>query len=286
MSAPQQHSSTASTSSATLASHEPAPAHLVNASGRAPLVLACDHASNAVPTALRGLGLSRAARERHIAWDRGAAAVTRALAQRLDAKAVLANYSRLVIDLNRAPGTPESIVTESDGVRVPGNAGLRAEHVRARERVFFAPYHAVLGAALQKLDTREAPALFIAIHSFTPSLRAGGAQSEPRPWHYGVLWRDDPRVAAPLLRALRRQPGLCVGDNQPYSGHSAQNYSVDFHAHKNARAIRPSASIEIREDLIRDDEGQARASNILGEALEKILADPATRRALTAGANR
>ena len=166
--------------------------------GSSPALLVCDHASAQIPGALRQLGLTPAALARHIAWDIGAAALTRSLANRLDAPAVLAGYSRLVIDCNRHPDDASSILAVSDGERVPGNEGLNPDARAARRVSCFEPYHAALAAALRSLATREPSPVLIAVHSFTPAL--GGSN---RPWHVGVLWDRDDRVAAPLLEWLR-----------------------------------------------------------------------------------
>src|SRR5690242_8037596 len=109
---------------------DPPSVEICHPQGTASVWLTCDHASNASPHPLDGLGLPPAARHQHIAWDIGAAAVTRLLAEALDAPALLTGYSRLVIDCNRDPDDPTSIPAVSDGVVVPSNRDL-AESVRA-----------------------------------------------------------------------------------------------------------------------------------------------------------
>ncbi|HUB95056.1 MAG TPA: N-formylglutamate amidohydrolase, partial [Stellaceae bacterium] len=162
---------------------DPAPFELMRRDAASSLLLTCDHASKDVPHALKQLGLAPAELQRHIGWDIGAAAVTRRLAPLLDAPAILAGYSRLVIDCNRDPGDPSSIPEASDGTAIPGNHGLGAEERALRHAAIFAPYH---GAIEDWLETRiargVAPAL-LSIHSFTPVM-CGFA----RPWHVGVLW--------------------------------------------------------------------------------------------------
>lgn len=217
---------------------QPAPYRLIP--GRTGLVILCDHASAAIPPDLGTLGLSPAARTAHIAWDPGAAPVALALAQRLEAWAVLGGVSRLVIDLNRPPGGPGSIPAESDGVAVPGNQALTPEQIASRVIRWFDPYHQAVARTLRAAGPRPT---VVAIHSFTPCL---SRRPTPRPWHVGVLWNQDDRVAAPLLRALRACPGLVVGDNQPYSGRDT-NYTLDSQA---AVLDLPHVSIEIRQDLL------------------------------------
>ena len=86
-----------------------------------PYFLTCDHAGARVPRKLGSLGVSAEDMRRHIARDIGAGAVAARLAAALDAVAILQTYSRLVIDCNRKPGIPESIVRISESTRIPGN---------------------------------------------------------------------------------------------------------------------------------------------------------------------
>ena len=255
-------------SSILLGSEDPPPFSVINPDAPAPVVLACDHASNALPAALDQLGLGPVELAQHIAWDIGAAQVTRLLAARLNATAVLAGYSRLVIDCNRSPGDPASIVGISDNIVIPGNQAVDDAAAELRLNEAFWPYHHAITQALAhrwRHDRGHAPAL-IAIHSFTPAMN--GFQ---RPWHLGVLWNRDPRLAGPLLAQFRANPELCVGDNQPYSGRDV-GFTMD--AHGSAAGL-PHLEIEIRQDLIADEAGCERWAAIVGAALEATLADDA-----------
>jgi predicted N-formylglutamate amidohydrolase len=235
-------------------------------SGAAPVVLVCDHASNIVPRALSTLGLPRERLEEHIGWDIGAAAVTRLLAPMLDAAAVLCGYSRLVMDCNRDPTDPSSIPEKSDGVAIPGNRGLSPEARTARREDIFAPYHAAIEARLDRIrETGHMPAV-ISIHSFTPVMKGFA-----RPWHVGILWDDDPRLAVPLMRALGEEPGLVVGDNQPYSARDPVGYTVEHHAQIKGLA---HVAIELRQDLIAADAGAREWAERLARSLSPILARP------------
>ncbi len=247
-----------------LSAGDPPPVTVVRADAAGPAVLTCDHASNAVPRSLDGLGLPPAALQGHIAWDEGVAEVARLMAGRLDAACVMAGYSRLVIDCNRVPDHETSIAAESDGTAVPGNLDL-GEHERAlRRSAVFDPYHRAVAAALDAVRARGQRPVLIAVHSFTPVM-----DGRARPWHIAVLWAQDPRLPVPLIAALRARGDLVVGDNVPYSGRDQYGYTMDAHA---GRTDIPHALIEIRTDQIADRQGIARYAGILSEALEPVLA--------------
>lgn len=236
---------------------------ILNPQGRSAIVLACDHASNAVPRALADLGLSNDALRGHIAWDEGAAEVTAGLSERLDARAVLCGYSRLVIDCNRDPSHETSIATESDNIIVPGNHEVSDAEREDRYRSVFSPYHDALAATLDAVVEDGRTPILIAIHSFTPVM-----EGFERPWHVTVLWAADPTVPVPLMDALRARGDLTVGDNVPYSGREQYGYTMDVHAA--ARGI-PHALIEMRADEVSDARGIARFTDILADALGTVV---------------
>jgi predicted N-formylglutamate amidohydrolase len=223
------------------------------------ILLVCDHAGNALPRRYGDLGLPPAEFQRHIAYDRGAATVTEGLAARLGAPAVLANFSRLLIDANRGADDPTLIMRLSDGAIVPGNAAVDAEERARRIALFHAPYHAAVAAAVDAALARRRPPIVVSIHSFTPVWRGN-----PRPWHAGVLSDADRRLAEPLLAALRADTSLVVGDNEPYSGGMAGD-TMDQHGAVRGLA---AAIIEIRQDLI----GEAAGAAAWAERLAPVLA--------------
>lgn len=245
-----------------LGADDPAPYEIVNPGGSAPVLFVCDHASHAIPAALGGLGLDEAARLQHIGWDIGAARVTRRLAAILDAPAVLAGYSRLVIDCNRLPGSPDSIPTVSDGVTIPGNAALDEAAAQARNAACFEPYHQAIERKLAEMAAGVAPA-FISMHSFTPRF-----DDFERPWHTGILWDRDDRLAKPLMAALAGDPLIHVGDNEPYSGRMPAPYSMPRHAE--VRGLR-HVTVEIRQDLIDHDHGVEIWAQHMAAALREAL---------------
>lgn len=238
----------------------------INERGGAPILLLCDHATNIVPRAVAGgdLGLSEAEMARHIAYDIGARGVTLALAEALDAPAVLTRFSRLVIDPNRGEDDPTLVMRLYDGTIVPANRHVTPEEVRRRLVAYHRPYHAAIDAQIDRMIAAGRPPALIAIHSYTPQLKGRAL----RPWQVGVLWHHDGRLALPLLARLRAEPDLCVGDNQPYSG---QLEGDTLSRHGTGRGL-PHVLIELRHDGIDTEAGQrlwaARLAPMLAEVAE------------------
>jgi predicted N-formylglutamate amidohydrolase len=227
---------------------DPAPFELLNADGASPWLFVVDHAGQAIPRALGDLGLPPGAIDRHIGWDIGIAGVARELAALLDAWTLLQTYSRLVIDCNRPLDAPTLIAETSDGTAVPANAGLQADARTARVLDIFLPYHAKIVEALDLRSAHRRPTLLATLHSFTPAM-AGVA----RPWHCGVLYHRDARLAHALRDALQAEGDLVVGDNQPYAVSDASDYAIPVHGE--SRGL-PHVELEIRQDLIADAAGQ------------------------------
>jgi predicted N-formylglutamate amidohydrolase len=250
---------------------DPAPFTILNPEALAPIMLVCDHASNAIPAVLGGLGLTQSEAKLHIAWDIGAAAVTAALAARLGATALSSGFSRLVVDCNRRLDDPTAIPEISDGIVVPGNRALTPLHRAARAAACYHPYHAAIAARLAGFAAAGVVPAVIAIHSFTPVM-----QGFQRPWQAGVLWDRDDRIAAPLLQALAAPGDLTVGDNLPYSGRDPEGYTLEHHAIPHGL---PHVMLELRQNEIDTPAGAERMALRLEAALRPILADPALYRA-------
>jgi len=246
----------------------PHDAHLVEIveAGRRPVILLCDHAGYVVPEAIGELGISRVNLMRHIGWDIGAAAVTRELATRLEATALFNHVSRLVIDVNRRPRTMTSIPPISDGCVIPSNQHLSKAAVDRRIRDYFLPYHKAVARRIAAFRRQGQIPVLIAVHSFTPHL-----DGEDRPWHVGVLWRGDRRLAGPVLERLHAERDLVIGDNQPYSGQREFGFTVTFHAQ---RTRLPHIMFELRQDELATPAGVARYARLLGDCLEPALAEP------------
>ena len=231
-----------------------------------PLIFVCDHASNTLPPEYGSLGLGPEAFQRHIAYDIGAADVTRILAERFTAPAILGPYSRLLIDLNRGPDDPTLVMKLSDRAIIPGNASADAVEIAKRMRLYYQPYHNRIEAEIARLRGLGQAPVLISIHSFTPAWRGW-----ERPWHVGILWSDkDPRLAQFMLERLGRETDLTVGDNEPYSG-ELEGDCMDQHAVAYGFA---HVLIELRQDLVDTAEKArgwaARLQPILQDALTSL----------------
>ncbi len=240
----------------------PQPVEILGTACDSRWLLTCDHASNAVPPWVNGgcLGIAPADMNRHIAYDVGAAGLTRMLAERLGAPAVLSGFSRLVIDPNRGEDDPTLLMKLYDGTIIPANRHLDAtERARRLDRLY-RPYH----DALARLATRRPDTVVLSVHSFTPQLRG----RPPRPWHVGVLFARDTRLARPLIDLLRAEGDICVGENEPYDGHLPGD-AIDRHALQSGR---PNALIELRNDLIETPAQQRHWADRLAPILEGALA--------------
>ncbi|MDX2158368.1 MAG: DUF1244 domain-containing protein [Hyphomicrobiaceae bacterium] len=229
------------------------------------LVILCDHASNWLPPEYGTLGLEPAQLRRHIAYDIGAEAVVRGLARRLGAPAVLSRFSRLLIDPNRGDDDPTLVMRLSDGAVVPGNRHLDAAERERRIARFWRPYHQAIATVIDGCVATGVPPAILSVHSFTESWKGA-----PRPWHVGILWDRDRRLAVPLLDAFRAEHDLIVGENQPYPG----SYEGDCCWQHGVERGLAWAIVEIRQDLIRDTAGQARWVDRVARIVETVGARP------------
>jgi predicted N-formylglutamate amidohydrolase len=231
------------------------------------LILLCDHAENRLPAEYGTLGLPPGELARHIAYDIGAKRVTELLAETFGAPAVLTRFSRLLIDCNRGEDDPTLIMRLSDGAIVPGNRILTGDERAARIARFYRPYHEAIRELIDHAISEGVVPVLLSIHSFTPAWRG-----VPRPWQAAVLWDKDPRLARPLIAALARDGTLTVGDNEPYTGKLKGDC---LWRHGTSRGL-AHAIVEIRQDLIAEEEGQRAWAGRLASAMREVLAGPAS----------
>jgi predicted N-formylglutamate amidohydrolase len=243
-----------------------APFDIVEGARDRGLVLIADHARRDLPEEYGDLGLPASEFDRHIAYDIGVEDVTRRLAALLGTPAVIARFSRLLIDPNRGEDDPTLIRQLYDGTVVPGNYPMEPEERERRLDRFYRPYHDAVGAMIKSVAEASGQSPFIfSVHSFTPAM-----QGYVRPWHVGVLWDLDDRVARPLIDMLSRDETLVVGDNEPYDG-ALRGDTMFRHAIVNGFA---HALIEVRQDLIADPLGAAEWADRLAPIIDVINRQP------------
>jgi predicted N-formylglutamate amidohydrolase len=254
------HSGPSATGYRLLAADEPPPVLEIGLQGRSSFVIVVDHASRRIPRRLNDLGLPASELKRHIAWDIGALGVARQMAAALDAPLVAQNYSRLVIDCNRDPKVPTSIPRSSESIEIPGNLDLSEADIAVRRSEIFDPYHQRIRALLDERAAAGRPTILVAQHSMTNIYH--GVRRE---MHAAVLYNRDRRFAGLMLEGLRREAGLIIADNQPYFVSDETDYTIPRHGE--ARAL-PHVEIEIRQDLVGDDAGQAQWARRITHALQ------------------
>jgi len=220
-----------------------------NPQGRSPILLICEHASNRLPSRYGTLGLAPSDLESHIAWDPGALGVAQELSRLLDAPLIHASVSRLVLDLNREPSAPDSICTLSERTTIPGNLDLDETERAIRVREVYDAFHGAVDAFAEARIAAGQLSAVVSVHSFTPVYR-----DVPRPWQIGLIFDRDERYARSVAAGLAKDPSLIVGMNEPYSPADRVFHTLDRHAVR--RGLLP-LMIEIRNDLIRTQDGQA-----------------------------
>ena len=237
---------------------------IVNPDGMAKAVIACDHASNAVPARLADLGLPAETLRRHIAYDIGAAGIATHLAALLDVPGAIAGYSRLVIDINRPSDDFTSVREIYDGAVIPGNRRLTEAEMRQRQDELFWAYHNALGGLLADKKAMFGYPAMISVHTCTDYFNG-----VKRPWHIGVLSNRDRRMADPILALLKeRNPDLVIGDNKPYSGVDPYGFTIEHHA---LPARLPNVLFEVRQDLVGTEGGQRHFAEILADVLREVM---------------
>jgi predicted N-formylglutamate amidohydrolase len=240
---------------------EDVPAIVENEGGSSPVLLICEHAGKRIPAKLGTLGLPDAEIARHIGWDIGAAGVARGLAELIDAPCVLQRYSRLVYDCNRPPGSPGAMPEVSETTPVPGNRNLPEADRLARIEEIYRPFHAAIGTLIDARMRGGIGSVIVTIHSFTPVFK--GVR---RDLDFGVLHDEDARLADAMLAHAGRWRGIVARRNEPYGPADGVCHTLNMHA--GARGL-AGAMLEIRNDLIADQAGQAAWAARLAELIEE-----------------
>ena len=234
----------------------------LNPNSITPVLLVCDHASNRFPKSLGTMGLDYLDRLSHITVDIGSRATTESLARQLNTTAILCQYSRLIVDCNRNISDNSAYLDKSDGVDIPGNQNLNNKEKEIRESEIYWPYHNAINTQISRLKRQKVSPIIISIHSFTPVFNGN-----KREWEVGVLWDKDPTTARIFINKLT-EAGFLVGDNKPYSGKDPEDFTLDYHAEIIGL---PHVGIEIRQDLINNDDGVMRISNTLQKVISSLV---------------
>ncbi len=249
------------TESSLLSNSEPSPFYVINPLAGLPILLVCDHASCRFPSALGDMGLDPFAQRCHLAIDIGAGSLTERVAKSLGVTAVIAQYSRLVVDCNRQLMDPGAFLEYGDGILVPGNRNLSQSDKDARADAIYWPYHRAIDEQIKRLKAVGPPPAFISVHSFTPVLNGVSRAIE-----MGVLWDKDARLSEIFIEEFRAA-GFLTGDNEPYSGKAPQDFTIDHHAEE---IDLPHVGIEVRQDLIDDIEGVDEIAPAMQQIIESI----------------
>lgn len=247
-----------------LAEDEPPPYSVVNPGGKAPCLLICEHASNAIPKKLDNLGLTEEQLRHHAILDIGVDHVTRCLSEILDAPAIIANYSRAVIDINRRLDHPTVFLTENDGLTVTANLNLGDAEKQIRIDEIYEPFHQKIRDMIEGFRQQDMIPAIVSIHSYSPLF-----YKQVRPWHMGILWTQDPRMPVPVIEYFREK-GYTVGDNEPYDARVLRGTTINQHADDNRL---PNVLVEIRNDQIDSAQGGTQWAEMLGDCLKNILQD-------------
>ena len=227
---------------------EPGPIGTCHVDAESPWLFLCEHACNKIPLSLNMLGLPQSEIDRHIGWDIGILDVTQALANTLNAPLIFQKYSRLVIDCNRPLASPDLIPISSENTQIPGNTHLDSDHREKRINEIWTPYQTFIRQHL--LERKNKPGIVVSMHSFTPVFKG-----ERRPWHIGLLYNRDNRVALALQQTLKKyNPSLIIGMNNPYTISDEEDFTVPEFGE--AMGV-PHVLVEIRQDLINRRENLA-----------------------------
>lgn len=234
---------------------------------RSPLIFCCEHASPLIPEGYLELGLSAELRFSHWGWDIGAFETARNLAASLGAGLIAGSYSRLLVDLNRAPTESTWIVESLAAQPIPGNRALPDRERQLRLEAYWEPYHQALDEQVQIAKAQHGEALrLISIHSFTDRW-----PGQDRDFDIGVLYENHEIAMGERLRAALGNAGARARSNEPYSGLRGEMYSVSRRWRElGVRGL----EIELNQALVSSELGRRRAAEWLNRGLreEGVLA--------------
>jgi predicted N-formylglutamate amidohydrolase len=143
----------------------------------------------------------------HWAYDIGAKEVTKFIAKQTNSRAILSNFSRLLIDPNRGLLQQDLIrSTIEDNIFVPFNANNTQFIQRVSD--FYLPYYHAIKNSIQELR----PHYHISFHSFTKQY----AQLPERKYIVGILYNNPNHFTEQLINNLNNS-NIPFRINEPYS---------------------------------------------------------------------
>ena len=247
-----------------LVASDPAPFETINEAGSARCLIMCEHAGTAIPKKLNLLGLSDEDVSKHYAVDIGARQVSTKLSELLDAPAIMGNYSRLVVDVNRRLDHQTVFVEHGDEQDISGNIGISDAEKQLRIDEVYDPYHSETARLIGNFLRNDIVPVVISVHSFEKVF-----YKLHRLWDVGVLWIQDRRLSMPVIKALEKRE-LHVGDNEPYDARMARGTAIDKHADEHGF---PNVTFEVRNDLIDTDAGATVMAQTIADCLQEVLED-------------
>ena len=234
------------------------PVSSFNESGRAGVLLVCEHASSYIPPRFKNLQLSDEVLHSHAALDIGALDLARILSKLLDAPLLATGVSRLVYDCNRAPGAPGAMPEKSEVFEIPGNQNLTESEIKMRLESYYLPFETAVSKCLARYDT---PPLFITIHSFTPIYHG-----ESREVDIGLVCDQDSRLGESMVELAPELTTHCVRLNEPYGPGEGVTHTLGFHATSNGLL---NVMIEIKNDLLASHEQRGKMAITLAALISR-----------------
>ncbi len=233
---------------------------------KTPIIVICDHAGEAFPEKLNYLGISKEDRKRHITYDIGTRWIGEYIGEKLSAITLVANYSRLVVDVNRSIDRKDCMPEVSFGTYIPKNQNLTKEERQARIDEIYMPYQQAIQTTVDSFLSNEVKPILISIHSFAPVI-----DGEKRPWEMGILWSDEHSISKDVIKNLKNNNSkFSIGDNQPYSLKDGEDFNNTVKNQATSKGL-PSLIVEFRQDMVDTEDSAKKMADILLESLVPLL---------------
>lgn len=254
--------------------------------GDSPIIITAPHAGWLVPSVMyrdgKPLGLehhmfdpTNPAR-RHEACDWGTAELMSELAEEgtlMEASMMVANYSRLVVDLNRTPEVWLTTKLDELGSPVPSNQGITENNADWRINNFYNPWFSTLNYLIGKAKERHGFAVVLDIHSFTPVFN--GVQ---RDVDIGSISLTDTPRNLRIDATVRRRAleiGLDYKPNAPYNVRANPYTRRRFATEIISGTFNATYhGLEIRNNLLATPKGHKEIAKIITNSIEDVLENP------------